>query len=480
MRRGAEPERHPLNSFATLGVAETIVTSLSRQGFITPTPIQTQAIPSVLTGRDVLGIAATGTGKTAAFALPIIHRLTQNGPAKPGCRALILSPTRELAAQIADATRSFARGLPLRVALVIGGASMHKQAQELRRGVDIIVATPGRLLDHLKQRNVTLNQVETLVLDEADHMLDLGFIPSVRQLIRAMPAKRQNLFFSATMPREISGLADEILRDPVRVQVTPSATTVERVDQSAVFVDVARKAAYLATMLAGGSGGRTLVFTRTKRGADKVVRQLEAASLNAAAIHGNKSQGQRERALQSFRSAKVPILVATDIAARGIDIDGVELVVNFDLPHVPETYVHRIGRTARNGASGSAVSLVSGDDRALLKSIERTTRLAIPSQIAAGSQAERAQQAAMDVAAPAPRSPRPQRGRNGRPATSKPAARSATAAAGAGHEPRGRRKTEGDGSAIWTNYSSGDGRPKRPHRGRRKPFRPAARSAAHV
>lgn len=426
----------------------------------------------------MLGIAATGTGKTAAFALPIIHRLTQNGPAKPGCHALILSPTRELAAQIAEATRSFVRGLPLRVALVIGGASMHKQTLELRRGADIIVATPGRLLDHLKQRNVTLNQVETLVLDEADHMLDLGFIPSVRQLIRAMPAKRQNLFFSATMPREISGLADEILRDPVRVQVTPSATTVERVDQSAIFVDVARKAAYLATMLAGGSGGRTLVFTRTKRGADKVVRQLEAASLNAAAIHGNKSQGQRERALQAFRNAKVPILVATDIAARGIDIDGVELVVNFDLPHVPETYVHRIGRTARNGASGSAVSLVSGDDRSLLKSIERTTRLAIPSQVAAGSQAERAQQAAMDVAAPAPRGAKPARGRNQRPAKSKPAV--ARSSAGPGHEPRARRKAEGDGSAVWTNYSSGDGGPKRPHRGRRKPFRPSARSAAHA
>jgi ATP-dependent RNA helicase RhlE len=454
-----------LTTFADLGLAGSIVDSIRNLGFNTPTPIQAKAIPSIIEGRDLLGIAATGTGKTGAFALPILQRLQADPQRDRGCRALILSPTRELAAQIAKATSEFAKGSRIRVCLVIGGASMRAQENALRQRPEIIVATPGRLLDHLKQRVLTLDQVETLVLDEADHMLDLGFIPSVRQLIRAMPAKRQNLFFSATMPREISGLAAEILRDPIRVEITPPSTTAERIDQSAIMIDAGAKAAYLARILLNGGGGRTLVFTRTKRGADKVVRQLESASLSAIAIHGNKSQGQRERALAAFRSAKTPILVATDIAARGIDIDNVTLVVNYDLPEVPETYVHRIGRTARNGAAGKALSLVSGDDRSLLRAIERNARITIPAETAQLSDAERAQAAAMA------RAGQPERARSNQGAKRAPA-RTGAGAPKPGQTRNGpRRSADGesrrgrDGDTVWSNYSRSD-RPRRARSGR--------------
>jgi len=375
-----------LTEFSQLGLGAPILNALNAKGYKDPTPIQVRAIPHILAGRDLLGIAATGTGKTAAFALPMLQRLASATakPAHGGCRALVLSPTRELAAQIAESFRAYGKNLGLRTALIVGGVSAHPQKAALSRGVDILVATPGRLLDHLAQGNARLDQAGILVLDEADHMLDLGFIPAIRKLIRALPKVRQNLFFSATMPPEIATLAGEILRNPERVAVTPSATPAERIDQHVMFVDPARKPGLLADTLRT-TDGRALIFTRTKRGADRVVRGLEGAGIGAAAIHGNKSQGQRERALAGFRTGRIPILVATDIAARGIDVEGINLVVNFDLPHVPETYVHRIGRTARAGAAGTAIAFCTPDERSLLRDIETLLRVRIPSrQIGAG------------------------------------------------------------------------------------------------
>ncbi|HEX2256848.1 MAG TPA: DEAD/DEAH box helicase [Afifellaceae bacterium] len=369
-----------MTDFTQLGLAAPLVDAVTAEGYTQPTPIQAQAIPHLLAGRDLLGLAATGTGKTAAFALPILQMLNSGKKSTPNgaCRALVLSPTRELAAQIADSFKSYGRNLGLRVALVVGGVGQRPQAAALARGPDIVVATPGRLLDHIDQRNLRLDAVEILVLDEADHMLDLGFLPSVRRIVRQIPAARQSLFFSATMPPEIGKLAGDLLRDPVRVAVTPSATPAERIEQEAIFVDQAAKTRLLADRIADSGGARTLVFTRTKRGADRVVKSLAAAGIAATAIHGNKSQPQRDKALAGFRTGSTPVLIATDIAARGIDVDDVALVVNFDLPHVPETYVHRIGRTARAGASGRALALVSGEERPLLKAIEKLLGRGIP------------------------------------------------------------------------------------------------------
>ena len=318
----------------------------------TPTPIQTQTIPQVLAARDVVGIAQTGTGKTAAFALPILQRLAENRirPRPRACRVLVLSPTRELSAQIVDSFKTYGRYLRPSVALAIGGVNIRPQMRALTNGVDVLVATPGRLLDLIEQRAVMLDQVEHFVLDEADRMLDMGFIHDIRRIVGKLPQKRQTLFFSATMPREIVELANAMLRDPVRVSVTPTATTVEKVDQRIIHVDRAGKSALLAEVLRAETIDRVLVFTRTKHGADKVVRSLAKAGLDAAAIHGNKSQGQRERVLAAFRTGEVRTLIATDIAARGIDVDGISHVVNYDLPNIPESYVHRIGRTARAGA----------------------------------------------------------------------------------------------------------------------------------
>jgi ATP-dependent RNA helicase RhlE len=368
-----------MTDFTQLGLARPLVDAVTAEGYIHPTPIQAQAIPQLLAGRDLLGIAATGTGKTAAFALPILHRLNGGRTTTPkgACRALVLSPTRELAAQIADSFKTYGRHLGMQVALVVGGVGQRPQAAALARGPDILVATPGRLIDHLDQGNIRLDAVEMLVLDEADHMLDLGFLPSVRRIVRRIPAGRQSLFFSATMPAEIGRLASDLLRDPVKVAVAPPGTTAERVRQEVVLVEGAGKVRLLAQRLASQGDGRALVFTRTKRGADRVVKSLASAGIQAGAIHGNKSQPQRERALSAFRSGRSPVLVATDIAARGIDVDGIALVVNFDLPHVAETYVHRIGRTARAGASGLALSLVSGEERPLLKAIEKLLGRAI-------------------------------------------------------------------------------------------------------
>ena len=369
-----------MTQFTDLGLDAPILRALADEGYTQPTPIQAQAIGPVLAGRDLLGIAQTGTGKTAAFALPILQRLahTRRAPQRRACRALVLAPTRELASQIGESFRAYGRHLGLSTAIVYGGVPFGAQARQLGSGVDVVVATPGRLLDHLGQGTVRLDGVETLVLDEADHMLDLGFIVAIRKLVRALPAQRQNLFFSATMPREIDQLAAEILRDPARVAVAPAATTVERVDQRVIHVGGGAKNAVLASLLAAEPRALTLVFTRTKRGADKVVRHLEGVGIAAAAIHGNKSQGQRERALAGFKAGKTRTLVATDIAARGIDVDGVTHVVNFDLPHVPESYVHRIGRTARAGAAGIAIAFCGPEERVLLRDIEKLVGRAVP------------------------------------------------------------------------------------------------------
>nr|WP_207191685.1 DEAD/DEAH box helicase [Paracraurococcus ruber] len=356
--------------------------ALDDAGYSTPTPIQAQAIPIVLEGRDLLGIAQTGTGKTAAFSLPILHRLNEKGgrPPRGGCRTLVLSPTRELCSQIADNVRAYGAHLGLSVAVVFGGVPHGPQRRALSQGIDILVATPGRLQDHLDAGVARLDRVEVLVLDEADQMLDKGFLPAIRRLVKAVPAQRQTLFFSATMPTEIGRLAAEMLRDPARVEVAPVATTAERVAQRVIHLEQGNKRRILADLLRAEGVGRTLVFSRTKHGADRVVKQLAADGLPANAIHGNKSQGQRERALAEFKDGTAPILVATDIAARGIDVDNVTHVVQYDLPEVPETYVHRIGRTARAGASGEAVALVSFEDLDKLWAIEKLIRQAIPAE----------------------------------------------------------------------------------------------------
>jgi ATP-dependent RNA helicase RhlE len=372
----------PLMNFSELGLAAPILRALQDEGYAQPTPIQTKAIPGVLAGRDLLGIAQTGTGKTAAFALPILHRLAANRrPAlRKGCRVLVLTPTRELASQIAESFRTYGRHLGMTVAVVFGGVGHRPQIQALTRGVDVLVATPGRLLDHIAERDIVLSGTEVLVLDEADQMLDLGFLPPIRRIVAQLTSKRQNLFFSATMPHEIGKLADELLRDPVRVAVSPSATTVDSVKQRVLHVESHNKRALLVELFADPQMSRALVFTRTKRGADRVAHHLEMAGISVAAIHGNKSQSQRERALAAFRAAKIRVLVATDIAARGIDIDQVTHVVNFELPDVPESYVHRIGRTARAGAAGIAISLCDAEERDLLRDIERLTRQPIPAE----------------------------------------------------------------------------------------------------
>ncbi|WP_428151909.1 DEAD/DEAH box helicase [Brevundimonas sp.] len=367
-------------TFESFGLNKALLQALTTEGYTIPTPIQAQAIPSVMLGKDLLGIAQTGTGKTAAFALPILHRLAENrvAPLPRTTRCLILSPTRELASQIADSFKAYGRHLGFKVAVVFGGVKYGPQERAIQAGLDVLVATPGRLLDHMQQKTLDLSSTEIFVLDEADQMLDLGFVKPIRQIVSRIPAKRQNLFFSATMPSEIGKLAGELLKEPVKVQVTPQSTTVERINQSVIHVEQGRKRALLTEMFADDNFTRCLVFTKTKHGADKVAAYLEAGGVQAGAIHGNKSQPQRERTLAAFKAGKLRVLVATDIAARGIDVDGVSHVVNFELPFVPEAYVHRIGRTARAGADGSAISFVAGDEMKLLKDIEKVTRQKIP------------------------------------------------------------------------------------------------------
>ncbi len=362
-----------MTNFQSFGLAPRVESALTAAGYTTPTPIQARAIPLIMSGRDVMGLAQTGTGKTLAFAAPIIDKLFRNqGPAPhKGARVLVLAPTRELAGQIAASFETYGAGLGQRVAMVCGGAKIGPQIRKLERGVHVLIATPGRLLDLIEQRAVGLKDVEVLVLDEADQMLDLGFIHALRAIAKHVPTKRQTLFFSATMPKLVEGLAAQFLKDPAQVAVAPPSTTAEKVEQRIAFVEQGEKQALLVETIRQPEVKTVLVFTRTKHGADAVVRRLANSDIDSVAIHGNKSQSQRERALEAFKGGKVPVLVATDIAARGIHIDGLTHVINFDLPEVPEQYVHRIGRTARAGATGVAISFVSKDERDYLRAIEK-------------------------------------------------------------------------------------------------------------
>jgi ATP-dependent RNA helicase RhlE len=440
-----------LTQFKDLGLAKPLLTALAEEGYTTPTPIQALAIPTVLEGRDLLGIAQTGTGKTAAFALPILHRLAADPKPAPrrGCRVLVLSPTRELASQIAESFRAYGRHMGLSVAVVFGGVKYGPQVRALAGGVDILVATPGRLIDHINEKVAHLGAVEVLVLDEADQMLDLGFLPPIRRIVATLPKKRQNLFFSATMPNEIGKLADELLTNPAKASVAPAATTVTRISQQILFVETDRKRQLLAELFEDAKMDRALIFTRTKRGADRVAKYLDGAGVKADSIHGDKSQGQRERALAAFKAGAVRALVATDIAARGIDVDAVSHVVNFDLPNVPESYVHRIGRTARAGADGAAISLVSDDERGLLKDIQKVTRQTIPSFDRRNDRALGALAAVEKTTMPEKaHAPRPAQGRGG----------------GQGGGQRGRRPSGGGGgrSHAGGGGSSAQARPSGP------------------
>ena len=367
--------------FSDLGLAEPLIRALETKGYTDPTPIQLQAIPALLQGRDLLGNAQTGTGKTAAFSLPSLHRLAADPKAKQpaSCRMLVLSPTRELAAQIAENMRGYAKYLNLSVQCIFGGVPVGKNARALVGGCDVLVATPGRLLDLIDQRALTLRNVEIFVLDEADQMMDLGFIVPLKRVANMLPKERQSLFFSATMPKAIADLGKQFINNPVRVEVAPQATTAERVEQRVTHLNQGEKQALLSLSLraglADGKIERALVFTRTKHGADRVVRHLVTAGVSAAAIHGNKSQAQRTAALAAFKHGSTPVLVATDIAARGIDVTGVSHVFNFEIPNVAEQYVHRIGRTARAGADGIAISYVAPDERDYIRDIERLTKI---------------------------------------------------------------------------------------------------------
>ncbi len=369
-------------TFEEFRLAEPILRAVLAEGYTVPTPIQVKAIPHVMTGRDVLGCAQTGTGKTAAFALPILHRMGQvrlqdRRQGRP-IRVLILAPTRELAAQIGDSFRAYGRNTTLRHAVIFGGVSQGPQTRALRDGVDVLVATPGRLLDLMQQGFVHLQHVEILVLDEADRMLDMGFIRDIRRVVAQVPKKRQTLLFSATMPEDIRELAGEILDKPVQVHAAGVSAAADTVEQSVYFVEKRYKPAMLEYFLNGSAFTRALVFTRTKHGADKVARHLSRAGIRAEAIHGNKSQNARTRAMSQFKSDQPPVLVATDIAARGLDIDEISHVINYDVPNVPETYVHRIGRTGRAGATGLAVSFCDSEEREMLADIERLLRKPIP------------------------------------------------------------------------------------------------------
>ncbi len=366
--------------FSDLQLIDPLLRAVHDEGYRTPTPIQAQAIPHILAGKNLVGCAQTGTGKTAAFALPILQRLieTPNPNGNRAIRALILSPTRELASQIQESFSSYGRFTKIRAQVIFGGVGQNPQVEALKRGVDVLVATPGRLLDLMNQGYVKLSTIEIFVLDEADRMLDMGFIHDVRKIISTLPVKRQTLLFSATMPPEIQALAEHLMYKPVRVEVTPQATTVERITQSVYFVDKQHKRALLEHLLDDHKIRRVLVFTRTKHGANKLAEQLERSRINAEAIHGNKSQTARERALANFKKGVTRVLVATDIAARGIDVDDVTHVINYDLPNEPETYVHRIGRTARAGADGAAYSFCDHEERAYLRDIEKLIRLRVP------------------------------------------------------------------------------------------------------
>jgi len=367
-------------NFATLGLSDSLLRAVAHSGYTTPTPIQAKAIPAILSGGDVMAAAQTGTGKTAGFTLPLLQRLNsqQRANGKRPVRALVLTPTRELAAQVSDSVVAYGKHLPLRSTVIFGGVSIRPQINSLRNGVDILVATPGRLLDHVSQKTLDLSKVEILVLDEADRMLDMGFIRDIRKILALLPKQRQNLLFSATFSSEIKQLADGLLNSPVMIEVARRNTAAESVSQTIHLVDKGRKRALLSHLISSNNWQQVLVFTRTKHGANRLAGQLAKDGISTAAIHGNKSQGARTKALADFKKNAVRVLVATDIAARGLDIDQLPQVVNFELPNVSEDYVHRIGRTGRAGREGEAVSLVSGDEQKLLRDIEKLLKRKLP------------------------------------------------------------------------------------------------------
>jgi ATP-dependent RNA helicase RhlE len=366
--------------FSDFDLVGDIQWAIKEAGYEIPTPIQAQAIPSLLEGKDLLGCAQTGTGKTAAFALPILNRLAKNfkRPEPKQTRVLVLAPTRELAIQIHDSFKVYGKNLKLKYAVIFGGVGQGPQVGILRGGVDVLIATPGRLLDLINQRHLALNKLEIFVLDEADRMLDMGFLPDIQKVIQLLPRQRQNLFFSATMPKEIQKLAQGLLINPVKVEVTPVASTVELIEQSVMYVEKSKKRDLLRTLLGKKEFRSVIVFARTKHGADRIVQTLEKNNITSEAIHGNKSQNARQRALENFRTGRIRVLVATDIAARGIDIDNVSHVINFELPADAESYVHRIGRTARAGAQGIAIAFCDAEERAYLRDIEKLIGKSIP------------------------------------------------------------------------------------------------------
>ncbi|MFN3744148.1 MAG: DEAD/DEAH box helicase [Hyphomicrobiaceae bacterium] len=472
-------------TFAALGLAEPLLRALSDAEYTIPTPIQARSIPALLDGRDLLGLAETGTGKTAAFVLPLLQRLAaQGGRPQPGApRALILAPTRELAIQIGESIAAYGRHVRISHTVIFGGVGQRPQVAAIARGVDILVATPGRLLDLIEQHHVRLDQVRTFVLDEADRMLDMGFVRDVRRILKLVPAERHALLFSATMPRDIAQLAGEILRNPLRVEIARAGKTVDRIDQRVMFIPAGAKREALARLLQDPAMRRVIVFTRTKRGADRVCSAIEHIGIGVHAIHGNKSQGQRQAALESFRKGFTRVLVATDIAARGIDIDEITHVINYELPNVPESYVHRIGRTARAGAEGVAIALCAPDEREYLRDIERLTGRGL-TVIDAPDVTER-QLARETQRAPAPaghphhnsasRTPREGAARNG---------------ARHGERPNGKRQTHRGGHAPrsaeagqetpqpWRNWTRGGGTYDEGARRHRAPSRPASQRGA--
>ena len=457
--------------FEDLGLSQPVLQALDLKGYNNPTPIQAQAIPPVLEGRDLMGIAQTGTGKTAAFMLPSIDRLREADKQTPfkSCRMLVLAPTRELAGQIAQNAKDYGALAGLKVHSIVGGTSVNKDRNKLHRGTDILVATPGRLLDLIDQKAFTLDKVEVLVLDEADQMLDLGFIHALRRISQLVPEDRQTLFFSATMPKQIQELVGKYCRNPVKVSVTPESTTAERIDQYLFMVQQDEKQTLLEMILSErhpvpGKFERVLIFARTKHGCDRIVKKLSQSGIPANAIHGNKSQPQRERALGEFRSARTPILVATDVAARGIDIPGVSHVLNYELPNVPEQYVHRIGRTARAGRDGIAIAFCAEDERDYLKDIRKKTdaefeRLALPDNFRAvvegvgptkREQKPRLARPKVRPAGDAARKPKPKQkhtARKGKPAGAGSGGAGAGAGRPGGNRNRSRNRRRSGGSA---------------------------------
>jgi len=444
-----------MTKFTELGLAEPVLRAIKDQGYDTPSPIQAQAIGPLLEGSDIVGIAQTGTGKTAAFVLPLLSVLGEmEPPMKRGCRVLILAPTRELAAQILESVRNYGKHMHLTSTLVVGGVKPNKQIRDMAPGVDVLVATPGRLEDHMKEGVINLSRTDAVVLDEADQMMDMGFMPAIRRIMGRLPKERQTILFSATMPKPIRALANDFLEDPVEISVTAAAKPVEAIDQNAYLIRGETKPDLLAQILKADDMDRAIVFTRTKRGADKVTRQLDKEGLSAVAIHGNKSQNQRIKALNMFKDGKATIMVATDIAARGIDVDDVSHVVNYELPNIPDAYVHRIGRTARAGRKGVAISLVGNDERAYLRDIETLMKMKI-------NRLDPPEGTALDLSLPEEEGPHVRSGRN------------ANKRSGGGGGGRNRSKSGGGGGGgqgrSRGKRPSGGGKPKGGNRGGNTP-----------